>query len=147
MYRVLLFLLLLSGSVLADYSTPDSTLQTYLGALEAGDYAAMETCYTKSSREMTQARGQVAPEARDAEQLQQVYLRLKALSFRTEQVNSKRAILWPSDESIPPFFLRIQEPAEQWRIDYHFMSNYIKIKENGWNWRNGRILNLWKSRE
>ena len=142
-----LFLVGLSSLSLAqDYTRPEKTLDTYLEACKAGSYSRAEGCYTKSSRSLVQTLVQEQPE-RDPDLLKGLYEKLKPLSFRLEEVNAKRAILWPSDENVPPFFLRIQEPEEGWRIDYHFMSNFLKIDKKGWSWRNKRILGIWKSRE
>lgn len=141
-----LFFTSTEGALGQSFQTPEQTLETYLEACEQGNFEAAQTCYTKSSRELSQAQEAQAGTA-DPEMLRQTYERLKDVDFKLEQVNAKRAILWPGDESIPPFLFRIQEPSEAWRLDYHFMSNYIKVNEKGWSWRDPRILGLWKKRE
>lgn len=129
----------------ADYSSPESTVRSYLEACRRGDLAAADQCYTASSRELLAQMPNVAQQ-RTPEQLQSFYQRLSELTFQTERVNPKRAILTPNDPKIPPFFLRIQAPQEQWRIDWHFMANYIRADQQGWSWKNPRALALWKSR-
>ena len=143
-----LLLVLLSGLAVAEttYEEPKQTLDAYLKACQAGDFEAAESCYTASSRKLVQS--QTSPEEkRDPQLLVQTYEMLKPLEFREEKVNEKRAILWPNDESVPPFMFRIQDPEEGWRIDYHFMSHYIQIKDDGWKWRDKRLFKIWKSRE
>lgn len=129
-----------------DFSSPESTLKTYLDALQAGDFAAADLCYTASSREAL-AKNPAFTEARRPEMLTNTYDRLAPLTFTTEKVNSKRAILKPSDDRVPPFFMRIQNPKEGWRIDWHFMANYIRADAQGWNWVNPKAEGIWKSRE
>lgn len=141
-----LFLTLTGVAPGQSFQTPEQTLESYLQACEQGNFEAAQACYTKSSRELSQAQ-QAQSGTVDPEVLRQAYQRLKDVDFKLEQVNSKRAILWPGDESIPPFLFRIQEPSEAWRLDYHFMSNYIKVNDKGWSWRDPRILGLWKKRE
>ena len=127
------------------YVTPEATLDTYLSACKDADFARADACYTKSSRALLYRNLEGRP-PRDPSLLKQTYSRMSALNFVTERVNSKRAILWPNDKSVPPFFLRIQDSEEEWRIDYHFMSNYINVKEDGWSWKHPKIFKLWKSR-
>lgn len=143
----LLFLLCLSPlGAQTGYSTPDETYQTYLKACSSGDYVAAEGCYTRSSRELvdkTRTKGEEpAPES-----LQMLHARLEPLTYKIEEVNPKRAIVWFDDKSVPPLFLRIQDKHEGWRLDYHFMSHYIRAGKDGWSWRNKRVFKLWKSRE
>ena len=127
------------------FSTPEEAYKTYLEACSSGDHKAAENCYTRSSRELV---GQLPEEAAPApEALKMMSEEMKKLSYKIEQVNKKRAIIWFDNESVPPLFLRIQEPAEGWRLDYHFMSHYIQADGNGWSWRNKKVFNLWKSRE
>lgn len=142
--RLIVLVLLLSGPLWSEsmFSTPRETLDTYLAACQEGDYAGAEECYTRSSRKLVDN-----SEPRDPELLKASHQKLAALEFRLEEVNSKRAILWPNDEKVPPFFLRIQDAEEGWRIDYHFMANYIQSTGDGWKWRNKRIFKIWKSRE
>jgi hypothetical protein len=144
----LMFLVFCSSATMAEesFATPPDTLERYLKACQDGDYEAAEKCYTKSSRELVESLNE-GQEPRDPAQLRATYEVLSPLTFREERVNTKRAILWPSDDKTPPFLFRIQEPGEGWRIDYHFMSNYIQVSESGWDWRNKRIFNIWKSRE
>lgn len=147
-HSLLLAVLLLTWTVQAQdsFETPQQTLDSYLQACREGDYQAADACYTKSSREFLEKH--LKPEAkRDPKHLLASYERLKSLTFEEERVSPKRAILWADSEKVPPFLLRIQEPEEGWRIDYHFMSHYIKIEEDGWKWRNEKLFKIWKSRE
>jgi hypothetical protein len=151
MQRYLLFfvwILLVNAPVLAqpDYSSPEATLKTYLEACKAGDFSAADECYTASSRKRL-AETPALTEGRHPDLLTGTYERLSTLTFTTEKVNAKRAILRPDDPKVPPFFLRVQTPKEQWRIDWHFMANYIRADANGWSWVNPRAEGLWKSRE
>ncbi|MFA7482876.1 MAG: hypothetical protein WC314_20380 [Vulcanimicrobiota bacterium] len=146
-FQLLVLLFLLSQIGLADkFETPNDTLEAYLQACKEGDYQAAESCYTRSSRELAAQDAKQMGE-RPPELLIGTYERLKDVDFRLEQVNPKRAILWPETEQIPPMFLRIQHAEEGWRLDYHFMSRYMRVNENGWSWRNQRILDLWKKRQ
>lgn len=141
---ILLFLAIpLMGAT--GFSSPEEAYKTYLNACSSGDYKAAQMCYTKSSRELVNQ----LPEdsAPNPEGLKMMAEQMKKLSYKIEQVNKKRAIVWFDEESVPPLFLRIQEPGEGWRLDYHFMSHYIQADGNGWSWRNKRVFNLWKSRE
>ena len=144
----LLFALLATLPALAapDFSSPEATLKTYLEACKAGDFAASDLCYTASSREML-ASTPAFTEGRQPAMLTGTYDRLSKLTFTTEKVNAKRAILRPNDEKVPPFFMRVQNPKEGWRIDWHFMANYMRANENGWSWANPRAEGIWKSRE
>ncbi len=153
MRRLSQLLVLVSALLLAtpawaapDYSSPEATLQTYLEACKAGDFAAADACYTKSSREFLAATPAFT-EGRSADMLRGTYERLSGLKFSTEKVNAKRAILTPDDKAIPPFYMRIQEPGEGWRIDWHFMANYMRGDANGWSWKNPRAEGIWKGRE
>ena len=148
--RCFVFLLfLLSASVAVaegPYATPMQTFETYLKACQNGDYKAAENCYTRSSRELVEK--QMAGGAqRDPEALKGLYEGLSQVTFREELVNEKRAILWPDDEKFAPMFLRIQDVEEGWRLDYHFMSNYIRANDKGWSWRNERVYRIWKTRK
>jgi hypothetical protein len=129
-----------------DHSSPEATLKSYLEACKAGDFAAADACYTASSRKFL-AETPAFTEGRQPEMLLGTYDRLSPLTFTTEKVNGKRAILHPNDEKVPPFFMRIQNPKEGWRIDWHFMANYLRADQNGWSWVNPRALGIWKSRE
>lgn len=142
---LLLLVLATLGLAESEYATPRATLDRYLKACSDGDYAAAEACYTKSSRELVKEQMKDA-EVRDPDLLKSAYDRLSPLEYREERVNEKRAILWPSDEKIPPFLLRVQDEKEGWRLDYHFMSHYIRVNEDGWSWTNSRIFKIWKSR-
>ncbi len=147
----LLFLvvaLFLATPVLAegDFSTPEATLATYLQACREGDFEKSDLCYTHSSRQYLQEHEEFT-QNRNPEDLRQAYDRLSQVEFTLEQVNEKRAILHPDDPKIPPFFLRQQKPGEGWRIDFHFMSNYLRADENGWSWRFPKAEGLWKSRK
>lgn len=142
---VLLFLL--SAPLLGQtaFDSPRSTFDTYLKACREGDYRAAEDCFTRSSRELVQA--QVKPEEpRDPEQLKSVYEAMSKLKYSEEKVSPTRAIMWPDDKSVAPLLLRIQDKSEGWRIDYHFMSHYIKVDDHGWSWRNPKLFAIWKSR-
>lgn len=141
-----LFLLPLPVSAEPDFSSPEATLKTYLDALKAGDFAGSDLCYTASSREAL-AKNPAFTEGRKPEMLTNTYERLSGLTFTTEKVNAKRAILKPDDDKVPPFFMRIQNPKEGWRIDWHFMANYIRADGNGWSWVNPKAEGIWKSRE
>ena len=45
-----------TGALLAQsFETPERTLETYLKACEEGDFDAAQACYTKSSRELSEA--------------------------------------------------------------------------------------------
>lgn len=129
-----------------DFSSPEATLKTYLEACKAGDFAAADLCYTASSREAL-AKNPAFTENRQTEMLTGTYERLSKLTFTTEKVNAKRAILKPNDDKVPPFFLRIQTPKEGWRIDWHFMANYIRANADGWSWVNPKAEAIWRSRE
>lgn len=129
-----------------DYSTPEATLATYLEACKAGDFTAADACYTKSSREFL-AKTPAFSEGRSPDMLRGTYERLSKVKFSTEKVNAKRAVLVSDDKAIPPFYVRVQEPKEGWRIDWHFMANYMRGDANGWSWKNPRADGLWKSRE
>ena len=142
---ILLLVWLTIPSLAQDYSSPEKTFETYLEACKVGSFEKAEACYTKSSRALAKQRSQ--GRVRHSDSLVDAFDKLSPLTFRLESVNTKRAILWPSDESVPPFFLRIQEPEENWRLDYHFMSNFIQVEKDGWKWRNKRIFKIWKSRE
>jgi hypothetical protein len=144
--KLLLFLLLTQVCLSQSFETPNETFETYLQACKLGDFDAAEMCYTKSSRELAK-QDAAHMEPRSPEMLQGTYERLKDVEFKLEEVNAKRAIFWPEDESIPPMFMRIQVAQEGWRIDYHFMSRYVKVTEDGWSWRNKRLFSLWKKRE
>lgn len=146
--QILIILLLACAQAVwaQSYETPEATLNTYLEACKAGDFEAAEMCYTRSGRELVK-QDTAEMEPRSPELLKGTYERLKDVDFKLEQVNAKRAIFWPDDEQVPPMFVRIQEPEERWRLDYHFMSRYIRVDENGWAWRNKRLLDLWKKRE
>ena len=128
-----------------DYSSPEATLRTYLKACQAGDFVAADACYTKSSREFI-ANAPKMTEGRVPEQLVGTYERLSKVDFRTEKINDKRAVLVPNDRKIPPFYVRVQEPKEGWRIDWQFMANYMRADANGWSWVNPRAEGIWKSR-
>ena len=149
-YLIVLFLSLLAAAPSAwaepDFSTPEATLKTYLQACQAGDFAGADACYTASSREFL-AQSPAFTEGRQPELLVGTYERLSKLTFTTELVNAKRAILKPNDPKVPPFFMRIQSPKDKWRIDWHFMANYIRADENGWSWGNPKAEGIWKSRE
>lgn len=121
-------------------------MQTYLSACQAGDYEAADLCYTASSREYIATHPRIT-EGRRPEHLKATYARLSGVEFQLEQVNKKRAILRPKDESIPPYFLRRQKSGEGWRIDWHFMSSYIRVRENGWSWTFSKAERIWKSRK
>lgn len=143
---VFVFCSLAALSAQSRFDTPKAALDAYLQACREGDYQAAEACYTESSRKYVAQR--TDPEVpRNPDLLRQFYQRMADTDFRLEQVNSKRAVFWPEDETIPPFLLRIQKPEEGWRLDYHFMSNYIKVKDSGWSWANPKIFGLWKQRE
>lgn len=129
-----------------DFSTPEKTLETYLKACQAGDFQAADLCYTESSRKFLQDNAYMT-EGREPEQLKKAYQNWSTLKFRTEMVNAKRAVLHPSSADVPPFFLRKQAKGEGWRIDYHFMSNFIKVDENGWSWKMPRAEKIWRSRK
>jgi hypothetical protein len=128
-----------------DYSTPEQTLQTYLQACKAGDFAQADACYTRSSREFL-AKTPKMTEGRMPEHLMGTYDRLAGLEFTTEKVGEKRAILRPNDAKVPPFYMRVQDPKEGWRIDWQFMANYMRADANGWSWVNPRAEGIWKSR-
>ena len=141
----LLLILCLALPCLAEtFETPRGTLDAYLKACREGDEKALRECYTKSSRELAKAD---AAEGQGEVDLAAVHEHLAQQTFTLEQVNKKRAIFWAEDESVPPFFLRVQDEAEGWRIDYHFMSRYMRVNPDGWSWRNKRIFELWKKRE
>jgi hypothetical protein len=145
-FVALALLLLCQNSLAETYKTPKEVLDAYLKACQLGDLEAAELCYTRSSREVAkQDAEQGAPPPPEA--LKSAYERLKDVDFKSEQVNAKRAILWPGDESIPPMFLRVQDQEEGWRLDYHFMSRYIRVGEDGWSWRDQRVFQIWKKRE
>jgi len=144
---VVLALLLLGQTCLAEtYETPKETLDAYLNACQAGDLEAAELCYTSSSREVAKQDAELGA-APPPDALKSAYERLKDVDFKLEEVNAKRAIFWPADESIPPMFMRIQQEEEGWRLDYHFMSRYIRVGEDGWSWRDPRVFQIWKKRE
>lgn len=140
--------ILLAGMAMAqpDFSTPEATWQTYLNACQAGDFEAADLCYTASSRDYLKQDPRLT-EGRDPEILKATYEKLTSTEFTLERVNSKRAIMRAADESIPPYFLRIQKPSEGWRIDLHFMSSYIRVNETGWSWTFPRAEGIWKSRK
>ncbi len=141
-----LMLTLVQTGLAENYETPRGTLDAYLKACQAGDVEAAEMCYTRSSREVAkQDAEQAAPPS--PESLKGAYERLKDVDFKLEEVNAKRAIFWPEEESIPPMFLRVQHEEEGWRLDYHFMSRYIRVGEDGWSWRDQRVFQIWKKRE
>lgn len=140
------FLLGLPALAEPDYSSPEATLKTYLAACQAGDYAAADACYTKSSRELLAGKPEMT-QGRTPELLTNTYARLSPLQWTTEKVNAKRAILVPNDAKVPPFFMRQQSKDEGWRIDFHFMANYLRADQNGWSWVNPKAEGIWKSRE
>ena len=110
-YSLLLFFALtVCGLAESEFDSPQSTLKTYLEACSQGDYAAAEACYTKSSRKLVEE--QMKGIERDPELLKGAYQHLSQVEYREERVNGKRAILWPSDERIPPFLFRIQDEKE-----------------------------------
>lgn len=150
MKRVTLFaalLLFLSAPSLAQtsFDTPRSTFDAYMKACSEGDYGAAEGCFTKSSRELLKAQSN-PQEPRDPQQLKAVYDAMSKLEYTEERVSPTRAVMWPNDKSVAPLLLRIQDKSEGWRIDYHFMSHYIKADDNGWSWRNPKLFTIWKSR-
>ena len=128
------------------YETPRETLDAYLSACQEGDLEAAEMCYTRSSREVAKQDAEQGASP-PPEALRRAYEQLKDVDFRLEEVNAKRAILWPDLESIPPMFLRVQHQEEGWRLDYHFMSRYIRVGEDGWSWRDPLFFQIWKKRE
>ncbi len=128
-----------------DYSTPESLLKTYLSACQAGDVAAANECYTASSRAFIAAHPEVMAGV-NPELLTATYDRLSALKFETEQISPTRAILKPSDSKVPPFYLRQQKAGEGWRIDWHFMSNYIRADDKGWRVTNIKAESVWRKR-
>lgn len=140
-------LCVLAQPVLAapDYSTPESLLATYLSACQAGDVAAANECYTASSREFIEQHPEVMAGV-DSALLKATYDRLSVVTFDTEQVSPTRAILNPSDPKIPPFYLRQQKKGEDWRIDWHFMSNYIRADEKGWSLTFPKAESVWRKR-
>lgn len=152
MQRYLILLLwalaVASYPVLAEpnYTSPEATLKTYLEACQAGDFAAADACYTASSRELL-AKTPAFTEGRQPDMLKNTYEKLSKLTFTLEKVNEKRAILKPNDDKVPPFYLRVQDPKEGWRIDWHFMANYMRADENGWTWKNPKAEAIWKSRQ
>lgn len=141
----LLFSLCLSVHAEEAFETPKAALDAYFEACSRGDYAAAEACYTKSSRELVQAQFKDQPE-RDPELLKEAGENLKTLNFREEVYGPTRAAFWPDNEAVAPLLFRIQDKAEGWRLDYHFMSNYIRLKDGGWSWTNPRLFNIWKTR-
>ncbi len=141
-----LLLLALPAWAGPDYSSPEATLKTYLEACKAGDFEAADACYTKSSREFI-AKTPKMTAGRKPEHLIGTYERLSALKFTTETVNPKRAIVRPDDSKVPPFYMRVQDPKEGWRIDWQFMANYMRADQNGWSWVNPKAETLWKSRQ
>lgn len=150
MYRLtatVFLALFLSGPLWAEHTfdSPRATFEAYLKACEVGDYTAAESCYTKSSRELAQAQWKDQP-ARDPELLKEAYKSLSSLAFREEIVSPTRAILWPDNESVAPLLFRIQDKEQGWRMDYHFMSSYIKVDQNGWSWKNPKLFSIWKTR-
>ena len=148
-FLMLCFLLALASTLAVaepDFSTPEKTLENYLRACEAGDFEAADLCYTASSRKYLKENSYLT-QGREPAQLKKVFAQLSKQSFRTEQVNSKRAILHPDDSRHPPFFIRQQAKGEGWRIDFHFMTNYIKADAEGWSWRMKRAEKIWKSRK
>lgn len=128
-----------------DFSSPEATMRTYMEACQAGDFVAADACYTESSRAFL-AKNPALRDSRPVEALIGTYERLSKVTFTTEMVNTKRAILRPDDPKLPPYFLRIQNPKEQWRIDWNFMANYIRANDKGWSWANPRAEGIWKSR-
>ncbi len=128
-----------------DFSSPEATLQSYLAACKAGDFSLADACYTKSSREFI-AKNPKMTEGRAPQQLTGTYDRLSTLEFTTEKVNEKRAIVRPNDAKVPPFYIRVQDPKEGWRIDWQFMANYMRADANGWSWTNPKAEGIWKSR-
>lgn len=142
---VLLFSLVVTAQAEPAFDSPKAALDAYFEACASGDYAAAESCYTKSSRELVQAQYKDLPE-RDPQLLKDAGENLRALKLREEIYSPTRAAFWPEDERVAPLLLRIQDKAEGWRLDYHFMSNYIRLKDGGWSWANPRLFNLWKSR-
>lgn len=143
---VLLFFLFVLPCLAQNFETPEATLDAYLQACKAGDFEAADLCYTQSSRELVKA-DLAGMEPRSPELLKGTYERLKAANFELEKVNDKRAIFWSQNEDIPPMLMRIQAPEEGWRIDYHFMSRYLRVTQDDWNWRNKRLFEIWKKRE
>ena len=150
MRRTLLILAiaLLVGPVSAqpNFSSPEATLKTYLEACKAGNYEAADACYTKSSREFI-AKTPKMTAGRKPEHLTGTYDRLSTLKWTVENVNQKRAIVKPDDSKVPPFYMRVQDPKEGWRIDWQFMANYMRADQNGWSWANPRAETLWKARQ
>lgn len=142
---LLAFFLILPAVANPDYSTPEATLQSYLSACKNGDKEAVENCYTASSRKFI-AENQAITEGQTAEQLRLSYDKLSKLEFSTEKVSDKRAILRPKEQSIPPLYLRIQDPEEGWRIDWRFMRDYMRITDQGFSFRNPKAESIWKSR-
>ena len=145
-FLILLMFFLSLPALAQDYSTPEATFKTYMEAMKAADFAATDTCYTASSREML-AKNPAFSQNRPAEMLTQTHDRFSQLTWTTEQVNSKRAILTSNDSKVPPIFMRQQTPGEGWRIDFHFMASYIRADQNGWSWVNPKAEAIWKSRE
>lgn len=128
------------------FDTPEDTLQAYLKACKAGDFEAAESCYTKSSRDLAKADVQ-GREPPPPSVLKNTYDRLNGAGLKLEKFNDKRAAFWAEDEQIPPLLMRIQSPEEGWRIDYHFMSRYLRVDQDGWSWKNKRLFDIWKKRE
>lgn len=129
-----------------DFSTPQATFESYLEACREGDFEGADLCYTASSREYIASHPRVT-EGRSPESLKVTYQRLSQAAFKLEQVNSRRAIIRFEDQGIPPYFLRVQKAGEGWRIDWHFMSHYIRRTEDGWSWTFSRAERIWKSRK
>ncbi len=128
------------------FATPEAALESYLEALEAGDSERVLQCYTASSRRMVSEHPELS-KGRTPEELQASHSMLEGLTYTTEQVNEKRAILHPDDEGVPPLFLRRQVEDEGWRIDLHFMLNYIRAGSNGWSYTFPRAEQIWRSRK
>lgn len=146
------WLLILLGLILArpavaepSYSSPEALLKTYLQALQSGNYEFVDACYTSSSRQFLQSNPDLIAE-RTQQTLMSTYEHLAKLEFTTEKVSARRAILHPSDPKVPPLYARIQDPNEGWRLDWRFMTDYLRVNENGWSLRNPKAESLWRSR-
>lgn len=118
-----------------DFSSPESLLNSYLGACQSLDFSLVDQCYTREYQQYIQSNKDYMAH-RNTGQLRNAYSYWGNRDYNIEYHGSKAIIRFAPDGQRPEPLYLVKENGE-WKIDGLFSIQNVKIQDSRtWFWKN-----------